>query len=136
MNNIDPTPEQFSHFKNLPRDTPIMMLNLIRLNDSANYKDGRIATGAEAYAAYGRESAPIFQGVGGEIIWRGKPESVVIGPTAEQWDIAFIARYPDANAFMSMVKNPDYQAIVYHRQAAVLDSRLIRMGEQKSGSTF
>ena len=126
--NIDPTPEQFKAFKDLPRDTPIMMLNLIELNESATYKDGRVATGAEAYRNYSKESGPIFSGVGGEIIWRGKPESIVIGPSDEHWDIAFIARYSNAGAFLEMVTNPDYQAIVFHRQAAVKDSRLVRLG--------
>ncbi len=136
MNNIDPTREQFEAFKSLPRDTPIMMLNLIRLNEQAQYADGRTATGAEAYAAYGRESGGIFAGVGGTILWRGKPEAIVIGPSDERWDIAFIARYPTASAFLAMVTNPDYQAIVFHRQAAVQDSRLIRMGESEAGVSF
>lgn len=134
--NIDPTKEQFEHFKSLPRDTPIMMLNLIALNDVATYKDRRDASGAEAYKDYSEASGPIFTSVGGEIIWRGQPESVLIGPSSEKWDIAFIAQYPNAAAFLKMVTNPDYQAIVYHRQAAVQDSRLIRMGETSVGTGF
>lgn len=135
-NNIDPTKEQFEQFKNLPRNTPIMMLNLLRLKEKASYKDGTIATGAQAYASYGKNSSTIFSNVGGEIIWRGNPESIVIGPSDEHWDIAFIARYPDAGSFLGMVTNPDYQAIVFHRQAAVKDSRLIRLGETGGGSGF
>lgn len=135
-NHIDPTPTQFGQFKGLPRDKPIMMLNLIRLNESANYPDGRVATGAEAYASYGRESHPIFARLGGEIIWRGKMEAMLIGPDDKQWDIAFIARYPDANAFLAMVTDPDYQLAVVHRQAAVGDSRLIRFGEEADGQGF
>lgn len=134
--NIDPSKEQFEQFKNLPRNTPIMMLNLIELKEKASYNDGTIATGAEAYANYGTTSGSIFSGVGGEIIWRGNPESIVIGPSDEHWDIAFIARYPNAAAFLGMVTNPDYQAIVFHRQAAVKDSRLIRLGEASDGAGF
>jgi uncharacterized protein (DUF1330 family) len=134
--NIDPSRVQFEQFKNLPRDTPIMMLNLIELNDRANYQDGRDATGADAYNNYGKESQHIFSAVGGEIIWRGQPQSIVIGPADEHWHVAFIARYPNAGAFLSMVTNPDYQAIVFHRQAAVKDSRLIRMGEANDGIGF
>ncbi|MEL7001073.1 MAG: DUF1330 domain-containing protein, partial [Pseudomonadota bacterium] len=89
--NIDPTRAQFEAFKALPRDAPINMLNLVKLRAEAAYADGRAATGAEAYAAYGRESAPIFAGVGGEIAWRGAPEAVLIGPAEETWDVAFIA---------------------------------------------
>ncbi len=136
MSNIDPRREQFEAFKDLPRDTPIMMLNLIRLRETAQYEDGRQATGAEAYAAYGETSEPIFAGVGGSILWRGVPEAILIGPKDEHWDIAFIAQYPNAGAFLAMVTNPDYQAIVFHRQAGVADSRLIRMGEADLGANF
>jgi len=133
---IDPTEAQFEVFKSLPRDYPILMLNLIRLNAQASYTDGTVCTGAKAYALYGKYAAPLFKGVGGEIIWRGRPETVLIGPSDEHWDLAFIARYPSAGAFMAMVSNPEYQAIVHHRQAAVADSRLIRLGEQDLGDTF
>ena len=129
MGSIDPNREQFDDFKALPRDQPVMMINLIKLNKQAKYKDGRVLTGAQAYENYGRESGPIFRSMGGEIIWRGSPDCVLIGPSSEAWDLAFIARYPTAGAFLSMVTNPDYQAVVYHRQAAVEDSRLIRCGE-------
>jgi len=133
---VDPSRELFDAFKALPRDTPIMMLNLIRLRDQAAYADGRQATGAQAYAAYGRESGPIFRRLGGSIIWRGKPETVVIGPADERWDIGFIARYPNSAAFMAMVSDPDYRIAVVHRQAAVDDSRLIRFGEAGAGEGF
>ena len=136
QNNIDPTREQFDIFKALPRDTPIMMLNLVRLRAEEVYPDGKKTTGEQAYQSYGLASGPIFKRVGGEIIWRGKPESVVIGPRNEHWDIAFIAQYPNAKAFMAMVTDEDYKLAVVHRQAAVEDSRLLRMAPAKEGSGF
>ena len=123
---IDPERDQFDEFKRLPRDKPIMMLNFIRFRDKAAYDDGREATGAEAYATYGREGGPIFRRVGGEIIWRGTPEVMLIGPQDEHWDMVFIARYPTAEAFLEMVTDSDYRLAVRHRQAAVIDSRLLR----------
>ncbi len=136
MVHIDPTREQFEAFKALPRDTPILMLNLIRLKETVTYPDGETVSGAEAYRRYGEYSGPIFRGLGGEIVWRGTWEAMVIGPDDKQWDIAFVARYPDAGAFMAMVTNPDYQAIVHHRTLAVEDSRLMRFGEGAGGEGF
>lgn len=133
---IDPERDQFEAFKDLPRDQPILMLNFLRFRDKAAYPDGREATGAEAYAAYGRESGPIFRRVGGEIVWRAKPELMVIGPSDKHWDLVFVARYPTAGAFLEMVTDPDYQQAVKHRQAAVADSRLIRMSEADEGEGF
>lgn len=134
--NIDPTREQFDQFKSLPRDTPIWMLNLVRLNERVRYPGGEEVSGAEAYARYGRNSGPVFRRLGGSIAWRGHPESVVIGPADEHWDIAFIAYYPNAGAFMAMVTDPEYKEAVLHRQLAVADSRLIRMGAAAEGEDF
>ena len=138
---IDPLREQFDAFKALPRDQPIHMLNLIRLNKTAAYPEGhpdhgRGLSGLDAYRAYGRTSAAVFQRVGGRQVWVGKPETVVTGPADERWDLAFIAEYPSAGAFLEMVTDPDYREHVKHRQAAVEDSRLIRMAPVEPGEGF
>lgn len=133
---IDPERDQFEKFKDLPRNKPIMMLNLLRFRDKAAYEDDRELSGAEAYTAYGRESGPVFRRVGGKIIWRGKPEIMLIGPEDKHWDLIFVAHYPTADSFLEMVTDPDYRIAVKHRQAAVLDSRLIRMAEVAEGDEF
>ena len=88
---------------------------------------GDRGTGTSGYRAYGRDSAEVFKRVGGRQIWAGRPDVVLTGPTDERWDIAFIAFYPSAGAFLEMVTDPGYREHVKHRQAAVEDSRLIRM---------
>lgn len=135
-NTIDPDRERFAQFQELPRDGVIQMLNLIRLKKEAVYEDGTKATGEEAYKAYSRESGPIFQSVGGKIIWSGAFELTLIGPETEQWDLCFIAEYPSADAFLEMVRNEEYQKAVRHRTAAVETSRLIRTRPRKEGSIF
>lgn len=136
MKYVDPEREQFEQFKALPRDTPVHMLNLIKLKSTASYEDGTVTTGAEAYAAYGRDSGPIFRRVGGKILWRGKPELMLIGSMDEQWDIAFVAYYPSAGAFLEMITDSDYMQAVKHRQAAVETSRLLRHSELPAGDIF
>jgi uncharacterized protein (DUF1330 family) len=138
---IDPTRESFDAFKALPRNTPINMLNLIRYRDFAAYPDGHShagqgLTGEQAYAEYGRTSDPIFKRVGGSILWRGAMECVVTGPQSEQWDLAFIAAYPDAAAFLAMIVDADYKLAVVHRQAAVRTSRLVRFAPLEVGERF
>jgi len=138
---IDPHRSQFDAFKALARDTPIHMLNLVRLKAVADYPQGhpnhgKGMTGQEAYRAYGRETAELFKSLGGRQVWVGRPETVVTGPIEERWDIAFIAEYPNAAAFLAMVTNADYREWVKHRQAAVEDSRLIRMAPAVPGEGF
>lgn len=137
MSHIDPERAAFEAFKALPRDEPVEMLNLISLHERAAYRDGREISGAHAYRLYGETSAPVFQRVGGRILWRGKPRCVLIGPADEHWDLAFIAAYPSASAFLAMVTDPVYQSeAVPHRRAAVRDSRLIRNAPAGAGSAF
>jgi uncharacterized protein (DUF1330 family) len=124
---IDPTKQAFTEFRGSDREGPIHMLNLVRLCEQARYPDGQQTTGGEAYAAYGRESRPVFTRIGGRIVWQGKFEQTLIGPREERWDLCFIAEYPSVSAFVEMIHDPVYREAVKHRQAAVEDSRLIRL---------
>jgi uncharacterized protein (DUF1330 family) len=133
---IDPTRETFAELRKNDRPGPIHMLNLVRFREKAAYPDGRDVSGAEAYAAYGRESFPVFSRLGGKIVWRGSFELMLIGPGDERWDECFIAEYPSVNAFVGMIRDPVYREAVKHRQAAVLDSRLIRLAPAESGAGF
>ncbi len=142
---VDPERAQFDAFKALPRDTKIHLMNLVRFKDEATYPaDHPLAdrglSGAEAYANYGRDSGPVFQRVGGSIVWRGSMEAMLIGPDSEKWDAMFVAEYPNSGAFMDMVTDPVYRQAVVHRQAAVETSRLIRTAPgllpSRSGTVF
>ncbi len=135
-NFIDPDRERFGMFKDLPREGKIHMLNLVKLNDVAVYENGTKTTGKEAYAAYGRDSGSIFKDLGGKIVWSGSFQLMFIGPQEEDWDICFIAEYPSAEAFISMIRNPDYQKAVKHRQAAVKTSRLVRTTPKEVSEGF
>ncbi|WP_299321457.1 DUF1330 domain-containing protein [Parasphingopyxis sp.] len=138
---VDPSRTNFEAFKALDRDQPVAMLNLVRFREKATYPEdhplaGAALSGAEAYANYGRDSGPIFERVGGTVLWSGEPQSIVIGPEDERWDTAFVALYPNAGAFLEMVTDPDYRVAVVHRQAAVATSRLIRHKPRDAGSGF
>lgn len=138
---IDPTRTQFDAFKALPRDRPIHMLNLIRLREKAAYPEahpdhGKDISGLDAYRAYGRTTKALFTRLGGRQVWAGRPDGVVTGPLDEHWDLAFIAEYPSAGAFLAMVTDPQYRIDVQHRTAGVADSRLIRMDPIEPGEGF
>jgi uncharacterized protein (DUF1330 family) len=130
---IDPDREAWQAFKALPRDRPIHMLNLIRLRETAAYPEGhpnhgRGLSGLEAYREYGRTIARHLARLGSRQIWAGAPQVMVTGPQAEAWDLAFIVEYPGSQAFIDMVRDPDYREnVVPHRTAAVADSRLLRL---------
>jgi len=141
VSHIDPTKAIMTAFRDLPKDRPIAMINLLRFKAVATYPadhpgHDKELTGAQAYAAYGKAAAAPFARVGGQQLWLGRPELTVIGPPDEAWDLAFIARYPSGEAFVTMLRDPEYQAAVIHRQAAVADSRLIRCDPRETGPGF
>lgn len=123
-------------FRGDNRPGPIHMLNLIRLRDAASYPDGRQATGYQAYSEYSRISAGPARAAGMSIVWRGGFELMMVGPEAEQWDICFIAEYPGVEAFVALMRHPDYREAMLHRQAGVADSRLVRLKPLEWGTTF
>lgn len=138
---IDPERTQFETFKELDRDHPIEMLNLVKFRDKAQYPaDHALAgaglTGVQAYRNYGSETARIIARIGATILWRGTFQTTLIGPQDEVWDEVFIARYPSAHAFLAMVTDSAYRAAVIHRQAAVETSRLIRCAPTEGGASF
>jgi uncharacterized protein (DUF1330 family) len=133
--NIDPDRETWDRFKSLPRDQPIQMLNMIKLKPLAEYPPdhpdhGKGLTGRQVYEAYGREGSHIFQRLGGRQVWSASPEMTVIGPKGEAWDLIFVVEYPSADAFLSMIFDPEYREHIKLRTAAAADSRLIRLNSQ------
>jgi len=127
---------EFNAFREIKDSRPLNMLNLVKVHKEVEYPNGEVVPGEEAYQRYGRLSFPIFEKLGGKIIWRGEMLFPLIGPSEEKWDFCFIAEYPNVGAFVSMVKNPNYREAMKHRQLAVLDSRLIRMAPLSSGKNF
>ncbi len=128
---IDPSRENWQAFKDLPRDRPIHMLNLIKFRDLAEYPEGhpnhgKGLTGLEAYAIYREGFQRVVAGDGAAMVWEAQLECVVTGPEGE-WDEAFVMGYPNSATFLAMVKNEEYiRDVVPHRTAAIADSRLIR----------
>ena len=128
MSNIDPTREQIEALAAGDMQAPITMINLLRFAERAEYPEGFDAepcSGEEAYARYAEGALAAVGRVGGRPIWGADARQVVIGPDAERWYQAFLVDYPSRASFLEMVADPDYQAIVPHRSAALEDSRLI-----------
>lgn len=132
MDYVNPDRENFEHFKALPRNTPMHLLNMIRYRDVANYPaDHPCAgfgwSGERAFEEYFRLVVPFIQGLGGGIVWQGTCEGVITGPAEFEWDRVFVMGFPEASAFLALVTDPEYKAkVVDHRTAGVQDSRLVR----------
>ena len=76
-------------------DAPIVMLNLLRFRKQAEAGHGVDGlSGEEAYREYGRRFATLNPRFGGEPVWMGRTEAVLIGAENEAWDLAILVRYP------------------------------------------
>jgi uncharacterized protein (DUF1330 family) len=127
---VEPTQQKLMEFvKESSSASSIVMINLLRFRDQADYsgtaKEGVSCSGARAYDNYGKAIIPLLLEVGGYPIWRGRVKTALIGPSDEQWDEAILVYYPSRQAFINMIKTQDYSDNLIHRDAGLLDSRLI-----------
>ena len=128
MKTVNPTLEQLDEFaRTAPDDKPIVMLNLLKFRDVAEYgsRGPQGLTGREAYKQYSKAVVPLVFEVGGQPLWMGDVRGSLIAPEGESWDEVILVHYPSRAAFVRMVRSNAYQAAMHHRTAALLDSRLI-----------
>ena len=128
MGAIQPSEQQLQAFLAGADDGPIVMINLLRYREQAEYPEGSSeapCTGAEAYGRYSDAVMPLLAGAGGRPIWIGLARNTLIAPEGEAWDNAILVEYPTRKAFIDMTSSPEYQAVAHHRTAALADSRLI-----------
>lgn len=133
---IEPTEGAGAAFFGDPPEGPVVMLNLLRYREIADYStDPDIApqspiSGRDAYARYAAHTLPILAAAGGEVLFSGSASSFLIGPADEKWDAVLLVRHRSAEVFLSFARNEEYLAGVGHRTAALADSRLLPIVER------
>lgn len=123
-NALTPTNDQLKGFNDDPHGKPISMLNLLKFKAKAKYPEGHELhgsdmTGAEAYALYAGEVTKIVTGLGGEMVFFGQVERLMLGEVEELWDVVAIVKYPSRAAMGEMIGSSEYQAIEVHRSAGL-----------------
>jgi uncharacterized protein (DUF1330 family) len=123
----DLNPGALDELSKVPDGQPFAIINLLLYKEWADYPEGTITeklTGQQAYDRYSELSIPFVNKVGGVPMWRGLFGVNLMGPADAEWDEILIMQYPKRSAFEEMFNDPLYQKIVFHRTAAVKDSRL------------
>jgi uncharacterized protein (DUF1330 family) len=133
-NALRPNPIQLAEFA-LGDDDPILMVNLLKFKDKAEYEDGRATnlTGREAYEIYVTETREHLANVGAELILGGEVSGLLLGEVEELWDAFGVARYPSRKAMISMARNPAYIESEKHRAAGLAGQLNIEVSEQGFG---
>jgi len=133
MPRITPTEAQIAELLAADLSLPVVMINLLKYRDQAEYPDGVQAdpcSGREAYARYGEIASQAVQQAGGQILWMARADHTLIGPEDETWDDVVLVHYPAREAFLKMIEQPAYLAAVVHREAGLADTRLIATSPQ------
>ena len=133
MNTISPNTEQLEAFFQRDAAQPLMMLNVIKFREKAEYPadyrathDDADCSGLEAYLRYGEVATVKVAAAGGRIVCSGPAQQTFIGPPDVDWDIVAVVYYPSRAKFLEMVADPEYQASSVHREAGVLHMNLIQ----------
>ena len=64
--------EEFNAFRDIKDSCPLNMLNLVKVHEQVEYPNGEVVSGVEAYKSMAASVFPIFENLGGKIIWREK----------------------------------------------------------------
>ncbi|MEZ5682498.1 MAG: DUF1330 domain-containing protein [Erythrobacter sp.] len=128
---LDVTPEQGAQFFGTPDKGELVMLNLLRFRERADYSHAPElepeggATGREAYALYMAGLEPLLEASGGKLLFAGNADRFLIGPADEKWDFVMLVQQAGKSSFLAFASDPDAQRITRHRTAALADSRLL-----------
>ncbi|MCM8556907.1 DUF1330 domain-containing protein [Sphingomicrobium sediminis] len=128
---LEPTEASATAFFMLGIKGPVVMLNLLRFREVADYSDlpdlapDTPISGAEAYDRYMAHTAPFLLEAGGKLLFDGEGGRYFIGPEAEHWDRVLLVEQASPEAFMAFAQNKAYLSGIGHRSAALADSRLL-----------
>lgn len=120
-NRVYPDPEQIAELRQPGPEGPIVMVNLIKFRERAEYPDGRDAhlSGREAYHRYGAAFAPLLRAAGGRVVYVGDVTFLMLGRVETPWDEVALAEYPSREAFFAVMSSPAYREITVHRAAGL-----------------
>jgi len=121
-NDVYPTdPKQIEAMRAPGPQGPIVMVNLLKFREKAQYPDGRDAhlSGREAYMRYAVEVTKLLVKFGGRAIFAGDVTHLALGRVEELWDEIALAEYPNRGALLAMSSSPEWRAIAVHREAGL-----------------
>ena len=140
-NEVMPTdPGRIAEMQAPGPDKPIIMVNLLKFKERAEYADGRETdlTGYEAYQIYGKAVAKLLPEFGGEAMLAGDVTFLALGQVEELWDEVALAGYPNRAALWAMSTSAAWQEIAVHRAAGLagqLNIEIVRKEGFGSGSS-
>jgi uncharacterized protein (DUF1330 family) len=125
MSDIRPTKDQILELINAPDEGPVVMLNLLKFKASG---------GSKEYGKYGDSVVQMVEKTGGKVLWLGKVDQTLIGPTDETWDAVALVQYPSRKAFIEMTSTKEYDSAHEHREGGLERTRLLACTARPGGA--
>jgi uncharacterized protein (DUF1330 family) len=107
--------EQLDRYLQEDPGGPVSMLNLLRFKP-----DG----GRERYFEYVDSIQGIGQRVGLKRVFAGIGGTALVAEPGQEWDAVAIVEYPTRQAFVDMVRSPEYRASAHLRTEALVEATL------------
>jgi len=130
VDHVSPEDARLQELMSVEPDGPVVMLNLNRYREVAEYPAdhpdaGAGLTGREAYMKYGIVAYGAIAAVGGKILWAAEATGLVIGCDHDEYDEVVAVWYPSRAAFLGLADVPGYPESHLHRDAGVAQATLI-----------
>ena len=138
MNYLEPTMESGTRFFASEIQGEVIMLNLLRFRERADYSQhpdaapAAFISGKDAFDHYIKLALPCLRRTGGDLLFLGKSDYFLIGPHDERWDCVMLVKQKSKEAMLSMTNDAEYMASLIHRTAALEDSRLLPVSQHPS----
>jgi uncharacterized protein (DUF1330 family) len=119
-NKVHPGPENVQAFL-AGKDEPVVMVNLLKFREKAEYADGRDTdlTGQQAYGLYAAEMRKLVEADGGRFLFGGVVESLLLGEVEELWDVVGLVEYRSPSSLVQIASSPGFAEIEKHREAGL-----------------
>jgi len=129
---VNPSDDRLAALAAVPADDdgPVVMLNLNRYRERADYPPGTAdadVSGREAYLRYGIVAQAAIAATGGRILWATDAAEVVIGCDHDRYDEVVAVWYPSRAAFLGLASHPGYLDALRHREAALEQAAVLAM---------
>jgi uncharacterized protein (DUF1330 family) len=113
---IDAQEAEVNKILDLPKDEPIVLLNLLR------FAEGE--TGEPQFKKYVKhcfEHAPRF---GAEVLYIGKSALVLVAEEGQSWDAVWLVKYPNPQQWFALFHDEDFRAGFHLRGASLAEAVL------------
>ena len=126
---INPDEQQLRALLASEQKGPLQFVNLLSYHADARYPEGHELaqaglSGAEAYGRYGAVALEHVVRRGGTLTLYNDVLQVLIGQTGP-WDQMAVMQYPGTDTFVDMIRDPEYQAGLVHRDAGLATTAIL-----------